>query len=64
MKKLSKKKKNKREKKMGVVDEWSEMNLKKKKKKKMKFMGKEKRLSEREWFWEEMSNNGEEMRED
>ena len=30
MKILSNKKKNKREKKMGMVDEWSEMNLKKK----------------------------------
>ena len=48
MKKISRKKKNKREKKMGMLDDRSEMNLKKKKKKKMKFMGKEKRLSERE----------------
>ena len=50
MKKLSKKKKNKREKKMGMVDEWSEINLKKTKKEEIKFVGKEKRLSERGWF--------------
>jgi len=55
MKKLSKKKKNKREKKIGIVDKWSEVNLKKKKKMIMKFMGKEKRLIGREWFWVKLS---------
>ena len=51
MKKLSKKEENKRGKKMGMVDEWSEMSLKRRRRKEMKFMGKEKRLSERGRFW-------------
>ena len=43
---------------MGVLDEWSEMSLKKKKKKKeMKFVWKEERLSEKNefgWKWVEI----------
>ena len=59
MKKLSKKKKNWIEKKIGMVDERSEMSLKKKMKKEMKFVWKEKRLIEKRWIWVKM---GEKLR--
>jgi len=57
MKILSKKKKNKREKKIGMVDDWSEMSLKKMMKKEMKFVWKKKRLSEKGCFWLKMGEN-------
>ena len=57
MKILSKEKKNKREKKMGMVDEWSEMSLKKKMKKEMKFVWKNKRWSEKGCFWVKIGEN-------